>query len=375
MSCIKCGAQLPEGALYCPMCGKKQIVEKRARRQRGNGQGTAVKRGKTWTAIWTEGLYLVPGTQKLCQKRRWKGGFPTKTAALAYAADPPEQRAVKSATLRDYWAGWEQSGYQELSKSKQTAQKIAWGKLSDLAGRDMLSLTITDLQDCIDQHAKTFYPAKDMKTVLSHLFKRAVAEGNARTNLADFISLPPLEEKEAAPFTEEELHKFWEAYGNGDRIIGFVLLMTYTGMMPGELFRLKASMIDWSRLEIIGAGAKTKKRKQTPIVFPAMLTPVLENLVSTSPSTSGYVLGMNRDKFYAQYHAAVVSAGVRDLPPYSCRHTTATALALGNIAPSVIQQVMRHTKFSTTQRYIHPDRSSAHSAVEQLNKGKADIEA
>jgi len=32
-----------------------------------------------------------------------------------------------------------------------------------------------------------------------------------------------------------------------------------------------------------------------------------------------------------------------------CRHTTATALALGNIAPSVIQEVMRHTKFNTTQ--------------------------
>ena len=66
------------------------------------------------------------------------------------------------------------------------------------------------------------------------------------------------------------------------------------------------------------------------------------------------------------YHEAVKAAGVRDLPPYSCRHTTATALALGNIAPSVIQQVMRHTKFSTTQRYIHPDTKAARTAVNTI---------
>ena len=108
-----------------------------------------------------------------------------------------------------------------------------------------------------------------MKTILSHLFKRAVAEGNARTNLSEFIRLPPLEEKEMQPFTEEELHKLWEAYGAGDRIIGFVLLMIYTGMMPGELAKFTPDMVDWEKGEIIGCGLKTKKRKQTPIVFPA----------------------------------------------------------------------------------------------------------
>lgn len=46
-------------------------------------------------------------------------------------------------------------------------------------------------------------------------------------------------------------------------------------------------------------------------------------------------------------------------------------VALGNIAPSVIQEVMRHTKFSTTQRYIHPDTKSAHDAVNTLNRGNS----
>ena len=41
--CVKCGRELPDGALWCCWCGKKQKTEKR-RRVRGNGQGTVYKR-------------------------------------------------------------------------------------------------------------------------------------------------------------------------------------------------------------------------------------------------------------------------------------------------------------------------------------------
>lgn len=369
MKCRKCRAEIPDGSKFCLTCGAKQEA-KRNSKTRGNGQGCAIKRGNCWTAVWTEEIYPDPETKKIHQKRRWKGGFKTKTAALAFAANPAQEQP-QAPTLRSYWEGWKKSDLLDLSKSKQTAYNIAWGKLEQLAGRAMDTLTINDLQSCVDAKASTYYPAKDMKTLLSHLYRRAVAEGHARTNLADFIRLPALDEKELQPFTEPELHKLWEAYGKGNAFIGFILLMIYSGMMPGELLALKAEMIDWDAHEIKGCGLKTKKRKETPIVFPEMIGPVLSTLVENSKSRVGYVLGMNKDNFYQEYHAALKSAGVRDLPPYSCRHTTATALALGNIAPSVIQEVMRHTKFSTTQRYIHPDNTSAHNAINTMGKGQA----
>ena len=370
MKCCKCKKEIPDESKYCLRCGAKQNPTA-GRRTRGNGQGTAIKRGNTWTAIWTTEVYPDSEEKKIHQKRRWKGGFKTKTAALAYAANP-DLEAKESPTLRTYYVGWEKSDMADLSKSKQTAFKIAWGKLDALAGKRMDELTINQLQACVDRNATTYYPAKDMKTLLSHLYKRAVAEGTARTNLAEFIRLPSLEEQEMKPFSEIELHRLWTAYGSGDRVIGFVLLMIYTGMMPGELLKFKSDMVNWETNEIRGCGLKTKKRKEAPIVFPDMLCPVLKHLIETSQSRSkrGYVVGMNKDKFYAEYHAALQRAGVRDLPPYSCRHTTATALALGNIAPSIIQEVMRHTKFSTTQRYIHPNSASALAAVNQIGRGK-----
>ena len=371
MKCRKCGSDLPEGSKYCNLCGVKQAQAK-TQRKRGNGQGSAVKRGKTWTAVWSAGFEIDGRNAR--QRRRWKGGFPTKTAALAYASAPPqeEQQAAPEyrPTLNDYHDDWEKADYLDLSKSKQCAFRIAWRRLEDLQDRPMSSLTIRDLQDCVDDQTNTYYPAKDMRTLLSHLFKRAVAEGQARTNLSDFIRIPPLEETEQQPFTDEEVAKLWAACGSGDRMAGLILLMIYSGMMPGELKKCKVDMIDTQKREIVGCGLKTKKRKETPIIYPESVVPVVDNLIATTKSSCGYLLGMNEDNFYDEYHVALKRAGVRDLPPYSCRHTTATALAMAKIAPSVIQEIMRHTKFATTQRYIHPDMTNAHAAINTLGGGR-----
>ena len=42
-ACIKCRAALPEGAKYCPQCGKKQVKEARKALKRANGLGISRK--------------------------------------------------------------------------------------------------------------------------------------------------------------------------------------------------------------------------------------------------------------------------------------------------------------------------------------------
>ena len=54
------------------------------------------------------------------------------------------------------------------------------------------------------------------------------------------------------------------------------------------------------------------------------------------------------------------------MAPYCCRHTAATALALEKIPPSVIQKIMRHAKFTTTQQYIHIDIEPMRQAINQM---------
>lgn len=362
IDCMKCKKEIPEGASYCPWCGKKQVQGHRGK-SRGNGQGYAYQRGKTWTARWTVACYLDEN-EKMHQKVKTKGGFASKRAALQYAANPPEKEKC-SPTVREYYKTYLRGDYQSLSSNRQIAADAAFERLKEIADCEIDALTIRQLQDVVDRNASTYYTRRDMKTVLSHCYNLAIAEKRTTVNLSKYIKLPKLEEKTPEPFTDDEVLKLWKTYPQ-DHFIGFILTMIYTGMMPGELQSLKKDMIDFEKNEIVGGGIKTQKRKDTPMVFPDFLAPVLKELCEESNSRVGKVCCINKDTFYARYYECLELAGVRRLTPYSCRHTTATALASKNIDPFTIKEVMRHSKITTTQKYVHTNMRGMVDAVNQI---------
>ncbi|MEG2056266.1 MAG: hypothetical protein RR059_08070, partial [Clostridia bacterium] len=90
-------------------------------------------------------------------------------------------------------------------------------------------------------------------------------------------------------------------------------------------------------------------------------------------SNTDKLCNLSREKFYAAFKEMLVRCKCREeLAPYSCRHTTATLSALDNVAQSVLLEIMRQKKFSTTQRYIHIDVSKS---LEAINKLKQEISA
>ena len=373
MICRKCGKDVPDGA-YCLLCGARQEI-KASPKRRGNGQGSAYKRGKTWTGIRAGYSYTeeIDGKMRLIRRRSYKGGFSTKKEALAWASSG-ETDMKPLPRLIDLWTGYSQNDMLKLSKNKQTSYTIARNRLESIMGRQIDTLTVDDLQHVINKECKTYYPAKDCKTVLSKLYQRAMASntnaGRVTQNLAEFVVLPELEEKEAEPFTEAEVGQFWQAFNSGDTFVGYILLLCYTGMMPCELLRCKKDMVDLDACEIRGAGAKTKVRKKTAIVFPTFLKPVVEDLlaitVENSNTKNDKLLTMNKDNFYAEYYNALERAGVRRLPPYSCRHTYGTEAVKLGVHPAVIQQMLRHSNTKTQERYTHLGSGEAHSAADAL---------
>lgn len=374
-TCIKCGVELVPGAVYCPFCGKKQVSSKQKAKTRGNGSGTAFKRGKTWTGMAAGYSYqekTEDGKIKLIRKRPTKGGFRTKTEALEWAASQAYQPVKEAPTLLALWKGWSENDMLKLSKDKITAYKKARERLEPIISRQIKTLTLDDLQATVNSAAKTYYTARDMKNLLSHLYKRAMASGGSNgpvtVNLPRFLVLPELVEKAPEPFAEEEVNKIWKAWDEGDHFAGYLLLMIYTSMMPAELFACKSAMVDYDRHEIYGCGRKTKKRKDVPIVFPEFMAPVIQTLAEASTSKTGKLYGKNKDAFYTQYHDFTKKIGIRDLPPYSCRHTTATEAVKKGVELPVVQQIMRHSKLSSTQRYIHVSTEAAHEGINKLKK-------
>ena len=337
-------------------------------RTRGNGQGTAYKRGSTWTARVVVGWKLIGDPPHKSPDYRTKGGFKLKRDALNYCEKilAGYEKPKAAPTLEHYWNTYKDGKYITLSDSKQTAYSIAWDKLHTLKYRPIDTLTVADLQALITEKAPTYYPARDIKVLLTHLYRIAAAEGWVSQSLPDLINLPRLNETERQPFTEIEQKALWSAYEQGCVNAAIPLIMIYTGMMTGEMRRLSVDMIDFENKKILGVGLKTKVRQKSAVFFPSAILPVLEDVTA---GKSGLVWDMSEFEFYNRYYDALDHAGCRKLTPYSCRHTTATALAVTeNIAPQTVKKLMRWSTTKMLDRYAHPDDTDASTAIENLKK-------
>jgi len=143
-------------------------------------------------------------------------------------------------------------------------------------------------------------------------------------------------------------------------------------MMTGEMEKLEFSMIRWDENLIVGVSMKTKVRKKSPVFFPDDIKPVLEDLYA---GTTGPLFTRHKTDIYNRFYAALAAAGIPKKVPYSCRHTTATRLAIDEeIAPQTVKKVMRWSTTKMLDKYAHPSYDDALEAINTLNAKKPEQE-
>lgn len=331
--------------------------------KRANGQGSVYKRGHYWVAQVTIGY-----NEKGQARYKRKGGFRTKTEALEAIPDVRKAATEKPIpTVMYYYDAFCKGKGAGISDDKQRAYRIAYNRLRPYHSTPVDQLRISDMQELINSSCKTYYPARDLRGLLRHILRRAAVDGvPVNLDMPDLLELPRLQEEKREPFTEEEQIALWLSYEAGNRAAAVPLIMIYTGMMTGEMRRLEASMIDFDHQQIIGVGLKTKTRKERPVLVPDDIVPLLEDLAREKPE--GRIFPMSEEDFYAMYYKALTDAGItRHLTPYSCRTTTATTLAVHrNVAPQVLQRVMRWRSTKVMDRYVNPDDLDARKALGKI---------
>ena len=309
--------------------------------KRPNGTGTVFK--------YKDGWFATPPGGK-------RKKFRTRKEALEYLET--YDGSVPCDTISKLWETYLLTGFLDLSDAKQKHYQTVYERIEPVHNREIGSLTIKDLQSLVAPYSE-FYAQKDIRTVLSHLYEIAIAQQMVPYNLTKSMRLVKHSEKKGEAWTPAEMDAFWKHYNEGDRFVGYILFMCYTGAMPGELRTIHRSMIHGH--EIKGAGLKTEVRKESPIILADKIVPVLSDLMSDSL----VLWPFGKHCFYDHYYAALERCGVRKLPPYSCRHTTATLVA-NEVSPLVAQKIMRHAQVTTTQRYVHPSSDTLLDAVNKL---------
>lgn len=335
---------------------------------RANGTGSVYydSRAKRWIAQIVTGRHYTDDMKvRFSYKRQY---YVKKTDALkAVQQMDNEQASAPSFTVSYYYKAFMDGKGASLSENKQRCYRIAYNRLISLWSRPVKDLTIVELQAAISASCDSYYTAKDVRVLLNAIFKLAAADNRSiNPVLPSLLELPKLEETQIEPFTEEEQIALWLSYESGNQNAAIPLIMIYTGMMTGEMRQLTKSMIHLEDKEIVGVGLKTKERKKKSVLLPDDIIPVLEDVIANTETELLYPI--QRKTFYSWFYKALQDAGItRQLSPYSCRHTTATVLAVHeNVAPQTLQRVMRWSSSRMMDRYVTPSDQDARNAVNKI---------
>lgn len=345
MICVKCGKEIPDSSAFCNWCGAAQRKKQRAKKKRGNGQGSVypASNGK-WTAIQTIGYYNDENGKR---HRKTKSRRFDKKSDAINALPSLKVQFVRPAdmTIHDLYEAYTSTKeYDALSASQRGKMGIAWNRWKSMELRGIATVTVADLEDMIEQQTKSYYPARDMKVCMSHLYKIAIKREIVQYNKTDYVDIPfdtPAAKREC--WTQGEVDALWKDYASHP-FTAYILIMCYAGLRYGELSTILLENIHLDENYMVG-GIKSEAGINREIPIHARIKPLIESII---PKRRHKLLEMNEDNFYDAYWEAIRRTGLRELPPHTCRHYFFSRMTSEGVQGGIIAEVGGHANYLTT---------------------------
>ena len=205
MLCKKCSQELPDNAVYCYLCGKKQTTAPKIRhRKRAHGTGTIRKDSRCRNPY----IAIAPASPN-GSGRTYLGSYPDIKSAQAALEDfvkngRPE---LYNATLADIYALWSNVHYEHIADA--TTYKAMWKRMEAIYSVKMSDIRAAHFQPFVD--AATSKSAADkIKSLAVMLCRYAMENDLVDKNYAEFVRLPKFEKTEKIIFTAEQLETLWQ---------------------------------------------------------------------------------------------------------------------------------------------------------------------
>lgn len=344
MICIKCKADLPEGAAFCPACGKKQAPQERKHRRRANGTGSVTKlpgrREKPWAAR-KKGVLI--GTYKT---------YSAASQALDKVADLDITEKY-NLTFKQVYDLWLPEHSRTIGESGKSSYKTAFKHSEHLHNKTFRKLRTSDFQAVIIEMEEKDMSKSSCEKVLQlfgQLSDWAIREGITQTNYARFCTIVAQQKSKGNVFTAEDIKAIEQSKHIAAPI---ALILLATGCRPNELFSVPVS--NCSDRYFIG-GSKTDAGKNRVIAVSSVGLAAYQELLRKAKGQRLLIDGYQGNKTYAnfakrEFKELMAEIGLQGFTPYDCRHTFITQATKSGVDPQVLRRMVGHADLSTTDKY------------------------
>jgi site-specific recombinase XerD len=340
--CKKCAAPLPEGAAFCPACGRPVVRQQRPK-QRGNGQGCVYELpGGKFKAVVILGYYTDENGKR--RRRTRSQVFAKKTdavKALPKLLEDPRKEVKRSTTFKELYDAWEPT--HRAGEDTMGCYHAAIKHFAPVWGLRIADVDVDDLQECLDTCGRGKRTQENMKALAGLMYKygipRKIIPDNL--NLGPFLIVGGDKAAHRVSFTDDQIKAIKKQIGKTPGAEQ-VYMLIYLGYRPSEFLDLQVEDYD-AKNKCFVAGAKTAAGKGRTVT----VSPKIQKYVTAAtqgatgalirdPDGKPYKLrDWTDDVFYKVLEAAgidnpmvTVGGGVQrhKYTPHSCRHTFSTLM-------------------------------------------------
>lgn len=346
--CIKCKSDLPDGALFCPACGKKQASEPRKHKKRANGTGNITKlsgnRAKPWLAR-RNGVCI--------------GTYATRTEAQKALERVTDATITDkyNLTFQQIYKAWKPVQERKVTKSQMSCYATAFNNCPELHSKQFRKIKKSDFQNVIirlEQAGKSKSMCEKMRQLFSQLSKWALAEEIIQQNHSQHLDTVAKQLTTKEIFTDADIKAVQKSQNRG---VSVVLILLACGCRPNELFNVP--LADCYEDYFIG-GSKTEAGTDRPIVISSIGLKAYQALRAKAIKNNGQKLidgfdGNREQHNFAkrEFRELVKEIGRPELTMYCCRHTYITNAARSGVDQRALQQMVGHVDKATTKIYTH----------------------
>lgn len=357
MECIKCKTQIPDGAIYCCICGKKQATEPRKHKKRANGTGNITKlsgsRAKPWLARKSGVCIGTYATRNEAQK------------ALERLADT-EVTDRFNLTFKQVHSLWLPEHKREIGEYGIGSYKTAFGNCKELHDRRFRSLRHSDFQNVIirlENKGLSKSSCEKVVQLFGQLSDWAIREGIQTINYAKYVTIAAKQKTKGNVFTANDIQAIQKSQNPAKDI---ALILIATGCRGNELFSVK--LCDCEDQYFI-SGSKTDAGKNRIIAIAPIGLASYQAIRTEANGQEKLIAGYKGNKTYTNYakrefKELMKEIGRENYTPYDCRHTFITMATRAHIDPQFLRRQVGHADLSTTDKYYtHLDKKDIVEAI------------